>query len=160
MDIRLLSRRFTVRRLDARDVDIIFELSRKNELFYKYHPPFITKEAILDDMTALPPQKERTDKYYVGFFERETLIALMDLILAYPEPQTAFIGLFMMSTDYQGRGIASEMIGDVCRCLKQLGYQKIRLGVDKGNPQSFAFWSKNGFQVTGETEYIHMERVL
>ena len=46
------------------------------------------------------------------------------------------------------------------RCLKQLGYQKIRLGVDKGNPQSFAFWSKNGFQVTGETEYIHMERVL
>ena len=160
MDIRLLSRRFTVRRLDARDVDSIFDLCRENALFYQYHPPFVTKESILDDMTALPPQKERTDKYYVGFFERGTLIALMDLILAYPEPQTAFIGLFMMSTDYQGRGIASEMIGDVRRCLKQLGYQKIRLGVDKGNPQSFAFWSKNGFQVTGETEYIHMERIL
>ena len=36
MDIRLLSQRFTVRRLDARDVDLIYELSRKNELFYKY----------------------------------------------------------------------------------------------------------------------------
>ena len=160
MDIRLLSQRFTVRRLDARDVDLIYELSRKNELFYKYHPPFITKEAILDDMTALPPQKERTDKYYVGFFERETLIALMDLILAYPEPQTAFIGLFMMSTDYQGRGIASEMIGGVCRCLKQLGYQKIRLGVDKGNPQSLAFWKKNGFTQVDEGQYIVMERKL
>lgn len=89
-----------MRRLDARDVDSIFELSRKNELFDKYHPPFVTKESILDDMRALPPGKGYEDKFYVGFFEQQTLVALMDLILAYPEPQTAFIVLFMMNADY------------------------------------------------------------
>ena len=31
--------------------------------------------------------------------------------------------------------------------LKTEGYKKIRLGVDKGNPQSFSFWKKNGFKV-------------
>ena len=160
MDIGLLSDQFTVRRLDAQDADLIFELSRKNELFYKYHPPFVTKESILDDLRALPPEKGYEDKYYVGFFAGETLVAVMDLILAYPAPETALIGLFMMDTDYQGKGIASAIIGDVCRYLKQLGYHKIRLGVDKGNPQSFAFWSKNRFQVVGEETYIHMERVL
>ena len=160
MNISLLSDRFTVRRLDARDVDIVYELSHKNELFYKYHPPFVTKESILDDLRALPPNKGYEDKYYVGFFEQETLVAIMDLILACPAPETALIGLFMMNADYQGRGIASGIIGGVCRYLKQLGFQKVRIGVDKGNPQSFAFWSKNQFQVVGEEKYIHMERIL
>lgn len=60
----------------------------------------------------------------------------------------------------QRRGIASRIIRDACGYRRQLGYQKVRLGVDKGNPQSFAFWSKNGFQVIDETEHIRMERIL
>lgn len=160
MDITLLSAEYTVRRLDENDVGPIYELSRRNELFYRYHPPFVTRESILDDLRAVPPQKTLDDKYYVGFFEGETLVAIMDLILAYPDEHTALIGLFMMNADYQGRGIASHIIADVCRYLRQMGFQKVRIGVDKGNPQSFAFWSKNGFQVVGEKNYIHMERNL
>ena len=41
--------------------------------------------------------------------------------------------------------------------LKSLGYKKIRLGVDKGNPQSYSFWSKNNFNVISEDTYILME---
>lgn len=47
MDLHLLSKSYTVRKLDEADVDAIFELMRKNEIFYKYHPPFVTKESIL-----------------------------------------------------------------------------------------------------------------
>ena len=35
MDIRLLSKSFFVRRLDLDDVDIIYDISCKNEIFYK-----------------------------------------------------------------------------------------------------------------------------
>ena len=160
MEITLLSAKYTVRRLDENDVGLIYELSRRNELFYRYHPPFVTRESILEDLQALPPQKTLDDKYYVGFFAGEALVAILDLILAYPDEKTAFIGLFMMHADYQGKGIASNIIADVCRYLKQLGFQGIRLGIDRGNPQSFAFWSKNKFQVVGEKNYIHMERSL
>ena len=38
--------------------------------------------------------------------------------------------------------------------------EKIRLGVDKGNPQSHAFWTKNRFQTIGEARYIVMEREI
>ena len=53
MDIRLLSRKYAVRKLNINDVDIIYDMSCKNEIFYKYHPPFVTKESIIEDMEAL-----------------------------------------------------------------------------------------------------------
>ena len=95
MDIKLLSNRFGVRRLDINDVDIIYDMSCKNDIFYKYHPPFVTKESIIEDMDALPPHKSYDDKYYIGFFEDNSLVANMDLILGYPTDEIAFIGLLM-----------------------------------------------------------------
>jgi len=49
---------------------------------------------------------------------------------------------------------------DIITYLKSLGCKKIRLGVDKGNPQSYRFWTKNGFNIMKENEYILMEKNL
>ena len=160
MDINLLSKRFEVRRLDRNYVEMIYDMSYKNEIYYEYHPPFVTRESIIEDMEALPPQKNYDDKYYLGFFEDNLLVANMDLILGYPIEEIAFIGLFMTNVQYQNKGIGSNIIGDICNYLKQLGYKKVRLGVDKGNLQSYSFWSKNGFRVVFENEYIVMETTL
>lgn len=155
-----LSQKFYVRKLEKNDVDIIYNLSCGNHIFYQYHPPFVTKKSILEDMEALPPEKSYDDKFYVGFFEKETLIAIMDLILDYPEKELAFIGLFMTNIEHQNKGIGSELISEIVMCLKSLDFKKIRLAVDKGNPQSYAFWSKNKFHVIKEDVYILMERIL
>ena len=160
MDIKLLSNRFGVRRLDINDVDIIYDMSCKNDIFYKYHPPFVTKESIIEDMDALPPHKSYDDKYYIGFFEDNSLVANMDLILGYPTDEIAFIGLLMTNVLYQNKGIGSSIVGDVCNYLKQLGYKKVRIGVDKENPQSNSFWRKNGFYLISEKEYNDMELTL
>ena len=97
MNITQLSNTFEVRRLNAEDVDLIYTLSIENEIFYQYHPPFVTKESILKDMAALPPGKTLEDKFYLGFFDGEILTAVIDLILGYPTEDTGFIGLFMMN---------------------------------------------------------------
>lgn len=45
-------------------------------------------------------------------------------------------------------------------------FRKVRLAVDRGNPQSKAFWEKNGFALMGEefphgdSAYLPMERAL
>ena len=57
MKITSLSKKYVVRRLDPEDVDIIYDMSCGNHIFYQYHPPFVTKQSILDDMEALPPGK-------------------------------------------------------------------------------------------------------
>ena len=157
MNIKLLSNTFDVRRLDIEDTDLIYNLSCKNKIFYKFHLPFVTRESIQEDIRALPPGKDYSDKYYVGFFEKETLVAIMDLILEYPTKDTAFIGLFMMSLEYQNKNLGSKIISESAEYLKRLGFNKIRLGVDKENLQSNAFWKKNGFAAVGESEYIIME---
>ena len=157
MDIRLLSQKYAVRRLDQNDVDLVYDMSCKNEIFYQYHPPFVTKQSIVEDMQALPPNKNYEDKYYIGFFENNTLVANMDLILGYPTEEIAFIGLLMTNVLYQNRGIGSGIVRDVCAYLRQLGYKKVRIGVDKENPQSNSFWYKNGFRIISEDAYYVME---
>lgn len=157
MKIKDLSKTFYVRKLDKDDIELIYDLSYKNHIYYQYHPPFVTRESILDDMKALPPGKSYDDKYYIGFFENDSLVAIMDLILDYPTKGIAFIGLFMTNIQYQHKGIGSNIISEITMSLKSLGYRKIRLGVDKGNPQSYSFWSKNNFNVVSEDKYILME---
>ena len=157
MKIKDLSKTFYVRKLDKDDIELIYDLSCKNHIYYQYHPPFVTRESILDDMKALPPGKSYDDKYYIGFFENDSLVAIMDLILDYPTKGIAFIGLFMTNIQYQHKGIGSNIISEITMSLKSLGYRKIRLGVDKGNPQSYSFWSKNNFKAISENNYILME---
>jgi len=160
MDIKLLSKKYVVRSLDLNDLDIVYDMSCKNEIFYKYHPPFVTKQSIVEDMEALPPHKSYDDKYYIGFFENNTLVAIIDLILGYPMEEIAFIGLLMTNVLYQNKGVGSSIVGDVCAYLKQLGYKKVRIGVDKENPQSNSFWYKNRFRIISEKEYNVMELVI
>lgn len=143
MDIGLLSKKYEVRALSLNDVDIVYDMSCKNEIYYKYHPPFVTKESIAGDIKALPPDKSYDDKYYVGFFDGDSLVANMDLILCYPTDEIVFIGLFMTNIRYQNRGVGSDILRDVCNCLKLSGFKKVRIGVDKENSQSNSFWKKN-----------------
>ena len=49
MDSILLSKKYKVRKLTKNDIDIIYDLSKDNKIVYEYHPPFVTKESIIDD---------------------------------------------------------------------------------------------------------------
>lgn len=166
MKIQNLSTQYFVRKLKENDVDIIFDLCKENDIFYQFHPPFVTKGSIIEDMEALPHGKENKDKFYIGYFESNELIAIMDIILDYPQDKVAFIGFFMMDKSRQGHGIGTKLISDCSSYLTELGYQRIRLAIDKGNPQSDTFWTKNGFIKTGEeianeiSAYMPMERIL
>lgn len=148
-NIQNLSAKFDVRKLDESDVNEVLELMKKNPLFFQHCPPMATRQSILEDMKALPPRTIYEDKYYVGYFLDGKLVAVMDLILKYPKEDTAFIGFFMMNKDFQGKGIGTEIIEECETFLRGNGYLYIRLGFAKGNPQSEAFWLKNGFRRTG-----------
>ena len=63
----------------------------------------------------------------------------------------------MTNIQYQHKGISSKIISEITMYLKSSGYKKIRIGVDKGNPQSYSFWYKNNFNAISEDKYILME---
>ena len=150
MEIHNFSVHYAVRDLLPEDAEMIYEVLKDNTIFYRYHPPMVTVESILEDMKALPPNKGYDDKHYVGFFCNDILVAVMDLIEHYPQEGTALLGFFAMNPNLQGQGIGTSIISESIAYLAQLGFRKVRLGIDKGNPQSKAFWLKNAFTFTGE----------
>lgn len=149
IDVKELSFRYQVRKMTAQDIDAVYELSVGNPLFFEYCPPYITRESIAADMAALPPGRSMDDKYYIGYLGDHKLIAVMDLICFYPDENTVWIGLFMMDQNHQGKGEGTAIIEECSAYLKHSGFAYIQLAFAKGNPQSEAFWKKNGFRKTG-----------
>lgn len=165
MDIKELSGTYEVRAAGAEDVPDILRLCRGNPVYYRYCPPEVSEESIREDMVKLPPDKSEDDKFYLCFWDRGRLVAVLDLILKYPDEETAFIGFFMVDSDFQGKGIGSRIAEDIFKCLKS-EFLKVKLGYVKGNEQSRHFWEKNGFAPTGivskeyEYEIVVMEKIL
>ena len=150
--VQSLSKEYRVRALDDSHVDEILALCRENELYYQYSGARISREQIISDLHIAPPGIPLSRKYYMGFYREEELLAVMDLIEGYPEDDIAYIGFFMVAAGIQGQGVGSQIICEAEEYLKETGMKAIRLGIDKGNPQSTAFWKKNGFRVIKEVD--------
>ena len=151
MNVSEFSGRYVVRILSEADIPAVYALCKENSLYYRYCPPFVSELSIAGDMKALPPGKTESDKFYIGYYDHGCLIAVMDIIRAYPDERTAFIGFFMTEATFHNKGIGSSIIEELCDCLYGIGFEAVRLGWVKGNPQAEHFWHKNGFKETGIT---------
>lgn len=148
-----------LRRLTAQDIPAVLVLCRSNPQFYQHCPPDPCEEGILADMAALPPGKTLRDKYYLGIWQEGRLAAVWDLILGFPDEQTAFWGFFMVDASLQGRGFGSALIAALCGLLSKQ-YARIRLGYVSTNQQSRCFWLKNGFCPTGAVSHNEQYDVI
>ena len=101
------------------------------------------------DMRDLPSGMSPDSKRYVGYFDGPRLAAVLDIVGGYPGERVAFIGLFMVDGAYQGRGVGTGIVGELCAYLEGAGYAAARLCRVVTNPQSERFWRKNGFLDTG-----------
>lgn len=140
---------YTVRRLTEDDIPSILKLYESNIEYFRYCPPNPTWASVQEDMLALPPAKTMADKHFIGFFERDALIAVMDLIDRYPDAQTAFIGLFMVDKNRQGRGVGAHIVRRLSDVLRTEGCRRIRLGIIQDNLPARRFWQRLDFQLTG-----------
>ena len=107
MQLQSLSRRYTVRRLMETDVDAMLALCSGNPQFYRYHPPMATKASILDDLQAVPPGKTLSDKYFIGFYDGETLAGQRKTVFL---PEGFALGVALVD----GKAQCFELFGPQC----------------------------------------------
>lgn len=165
IDIGKISSKYEARVLNEDNTDEILGIFKGNPQFFKYSDAHPTKEQVYHDMHLLPSGMDVSDKYYFGLYNGPDLVAIMDIIDGFPTENIAYLGFFMMNQKYQGQHVGSAIISEAARYLKGIGKNIIRLVIDKSNPQSTHFWSRNGFVVFREAErngHILMEadRVL
>lgn len=129
----------------------IFSLCASNPKYYEYTHETLSLQNLKDDLLALPPKKTEEDKYFIGFYNDEKLIAILDLIQDYPKEEIAYIGLFMTHKSLQGTGLGTEILRSIESFLVHENYKTIQLGVVHENLEAKYFWEKNGFTQSGES---------
>ena len=165
LNINQLSSKYTVKKLAEEDIPNILLVCQGNPVYYKYYKSEPTNENIKDSMMALPPNKCINDKYFVGFYNGDRLIAVLDLITGYPNEDIAYIGWFIVNKEFQGYGVGTVVIEDIVQYLKE-DFNYVNLGYIKGNHQAENFWKKNKFSSVGsevETDsytIVKMQRPL
>ena len=84
-------------------------------------------ESLANDLVECPPGKELSDKYFLGFWDKERIVAILDLIDDYPIAEIAYIGLFMVDSRLAGQGLGLKIIAVL---LSQLvtPFKKVHLG--------------------------------
>jgi len=159
LPVGALSGEFAVRELSEADVPEMLRVARSNPLFYQYMRPDPDEANLAADLTALPPRRTLADKHFFGWFDRNRLVAMMDLIWRHPKNDCAFIGWFMVDAARQGQGLGKRLVSDVLAMLKECGVAEVRLGRIQGNPQSEHFWHTAGFAENGlgyDTDDYHV----
>lgn len=121
IEVSKLSSKYKVRALNDSDADSILKICLDNPQFYKYSETKATKDQVLKDLHITPPKKDISDKYYVGFYQDETIVALMDLIDGFPKEDVGFIGFFMINKAFQEKNIGTSIISEVSDYLKHIG---------------------------------------
>ena len=139
LNISQLSTKYRIKKMEEEDISRILNLENGNPLYFAYCPPKPCRETVLNDLKALPEGKCFEDKFYIGFFENDRLIAIMDFILSFPKEDTIFIGLFMMDRKESGKGKGSAIIIEALTAWKRAGYKKARLPIWKEICKAGAF---------------------
>lgn len=144
---------FQVRKITEADLEQVLALYQTNPLYFEHFPPLPSLESLANDLVDCPPGKSLSDKYFLGFWEHNRLVAILDLIDGYPTAEIAYIGLFMVDANLSGQGLGSRIMAEL---LPQLAtrFKKVRLGYVESNPQSSHFWAKVGFCPTGEVKEL------
>ncbi|SFH22629.1 ATP dependent DNA helicase [Neisseria elongata] len=149
---RLAPQGFTARALTAADLDALYALCQSQPDYYRHLGEPLTRDKLTRSLAALPPAARRENKHFIGFWQQGSLKAALEIIFAYPDKETVLLGLLMVDKSAQGAGIGTTIAQKLAAVAAELGYREIILSYAEGNAQSRAFWLKNGYQETGETD--------
>ncbi|MCJ2122538.1 GNAT family N-acetyltransferase [Methylobacterium sp. J-077] len=110
-------------------------------------------------VTALPPGCEPRNRHAFLAKCEAASIGLLHLIDGYPTAGTAFIGLLAIRQSAQGAGLGRALCQTTERfARKNLHVHTLRLAVVATNPVQ-GFWTRMGFDPTGETKPFQGKRV-
>ena len=114
-------------------------------------PP--TPEAGAAVLTSTPPETSAEGKHVIGAFDGRSLLGIVDVIRSWPTPDTAHIGLLLVSPDTRGRGVGRLLHDHVIELSSSwTGITRLRVGIVTANAEhATGFWHALGYRPSGET---------
>jgi GNAT superfamily N-acetyltransferase len=102
--------------------------------------------------TVLPDGKSYADKFVFAIDRENEMVGCADLIRGYPDPATAMLGLLLVSERYRREAIGSRAYALLEQYIKDWRCRRVRIGVVRSNAEVIPFWTRLGFEPTGEVK--------
>lgn len=150
LNIGALGTSYHVSYITQEDIADVYALCKSNQHYYKYTNNAPTVESLTEIITRIPDGATKNNKYFVGFYDHDQLIAVLDLITGYPEENDAFIGWFMVDGHLQRQGIGSQIFADVRAAMTAQGYDYLSLSCEADNKEAIEFWKSQGFYIKSQ----------
>jgi GNAT superfamily N-acetyltransferase len=84
----------------------------------------------LSALLSVPPGFDPAGKHAIGLWDGPSLVAFADVLLGYPDPAFAYIGLVVVHADRQGQGLGRQLHNAVLdRVRDHSAAVVVRLGV-------------------------------
>jgi len=140
---------FTIKDVDEKDTDTVFEVYKQCEDFLSLGPvPSASKQMIYNDF-KLSKEEGGT---FCGIFFNGKMIGVIDFVPGNYDgnPENAYLTLLMISAGHRRNGIGREVVSAVEKQIfKNRNIKCICAGVQTNNKPAIAFWLKMGYKIVG-----------
>ncbi|MFJ4297726.1 GNAT family N-acetyltransferase [Curtobacterium sp. NPDC089689] len=137
----------------------------------------------LSALIGVPDGFDPAGKHGLGLWDGDQLVAFADLLLGYPAPEVAHVGLLVVRGGSHGQGLGRAMHDEVVACARAAGgsagagaaagrtetsavpvspvpITRLRLGIVATNADvAEPFWRSLGYEPTGETKPYRYDRL-
>ena len=111
--------------------------------------------------SILPEGKAYDDKFVFAISLGERMVGCVDLIRGYPDASTAQLGLLLIDETFQNLGVGRAAYGAIEDCVRAWNTcTRIRIGVVGTNANVLGFWTRQGFQPTGDIKPYRYASVI
>ena len=154
INIETFSSSFKTKKITEADIADVYNLHRSNVKYYRQNNEKPSKKRLTEVISEIPEGASISQKYFVGFYEKDDLVAILDLIVGYPNSDDAFIGWFMVKEELHRKGVGSQIIADVRAALKAQGINHISLKCNASSTEAIDFWKNQNFLITNQDDEI------
>jgi GNAT superfamily N-acetyltransferase len=114
----------------------------------------------LSALMSVPPDLDPAQKRAFGLWKGSALVGFADVLIGYPDPRTAYLGLLIVHGRHQRQGIGRRLHRALDALLgAEPGIERLRVGVISTTAKgSEPFWTAMGYRPTQEQKpyrYAH-----
>lgn len=138
---------YVIQPVSSDNIEDVFNIMIGNEYYYsRTQNHELTIKECIDEIDDTPPNTSFDKKTYVIIYKNNRPIGLVDFVEGYPDENTGYLGLFMLSTDIHRKGLGRDLLKDILSIARNIGLSRIELACYEVNHIGLSFWNDIGFK--------------
>ncbi len=134
--------------------DLLEVITSNGEYFRLFEDGTANDQTCAEMINSVPPNFDIHNKLFLGLWKHGQAVAIIDILMQYPQKNSIWISLLLVHEQMHGQGIGRTIDHALVKAAQKNGYISIQLGVIDENKQALFFWQKLDYRITGSKTAI------